>query len=217
MKPKIAILGDSHTDNWLYVKQKSLLPEFILCISKASTASATGVMNKKSKSQSRKVFKKFIRKYYKANKKFDLAVIELGEVDCNCTFWLKLHDQGISLDEQVKVTVDRMTTFVDYYLSDTKVVFMGAILPVIETQKGTTRHGHIINESQQERTDLTNKFNAHLKSKVKYYFDINDMLVNPKTGLISPEYRNNIDHHLSHKTVAPLLIQRLKETHANIC
>ena len=54
MKPKIAILGDSHTDNWLYIKQKSLLPEFILCISKASTASATGVMNKKSKSQSRK-------------------------------------------------------------------------------------------------------------------------------------------------------------------
>ena len=217
MIQRIAYLGDSHANTWFYIKDQKLISTHLLHVCKASTASALGVLNKNSQSKAHRMFRRFMNKYTNKKKHLSIVIIGLGEVDCNCTFFLRLYKRKIKIKEQIDEATNRLITFANKFCQQSLIMFAGPILPSCSNPQGCHRHQHHIKENQTARTQITLAFNSQLKSKASnnnhLYFDINNKLIDHGTKLIDRSFCiNQDDHHLNIPAVAPLWVKALNDT-----
>jgi len=140
----------------------------------------------------------------------------LGEVDCGFLIWARAKRLGISVDEQIELSLKNLFTFIhntlenndnDYTKKD--IIVAGSILPVIEDN---TALEHLnggraeADVSQEIRTKKTLEYNNRLQEicfENDYnYIDITKYTLG-KDGLIDTyytrkenEFYGDLDHHL---------------------
>lgn len=104
----IHILSDSHGEFFKKVDftQFQLQPSF--CIVPGATAS--GLANPNSKTKALPIFKEYLKKNFRRG---DIIIVELGEVDCGFTIWLRSQREEISIETQLDQTLDNFEKFLN--------------------------------------------------------------------------------------------------------
>ena len=169
---QILVLGDSHTEVFRFIDTENL-NYFFPYICTVTGATSQGVININSKTDAFNIFNETINKY---GKKTNKLLIMLGEVDCGFLIWVRAKKEGISLDEQIDLSINNLFLFIesilklennDYEKSD--IIITGCILPVVHDNKLLrTIHGTGIRAeaevSQKLRTEKTLEYNQKLKT-----------------------------------------------------
>jgi len=214
---KILVIGDSHSEVFRYIDTNNK-DYFFPYVCTVAGATAQGAVNMNSKTNALKIFQNLIEKY---GKKTNKLIIMLGEVDCGFLIWARAKRLGISVDEQIELSLKNLFTFIhntlennnnDYTKKD--IMVAGSILPVIEDN---TALKHInggraeADVSQEIRTKKTLEYNNRLQEicfKNGYnYIDITkytlgtDGLIDTYYTRKENEFYGDLDHHLdSNKT-----------------
>ena len=98
-----------------------------------------------------------------------------------------------------------------------KILLLGPIVPLVkeygeDTPKALWKRKEI-DATHKERTQLVKDFNLTLKRKSRnnkfLYVDINDILLDPNTGVAKEQYQNKINHHLGINVAIKLWIPRI--------
>jgi len=218
MKPRILYMGDSHGDTWVYIKRENLLSEFDLEVCRVSAATAIGLLSEDSASRCNKKFRRYLAWCDRDLEPFDVIILGLGEVDCNCAFWLRYYDKNIPIDDQIEKAVDNMMRFVKEYMPiGPRILFAGPILPASGHRRKTKRN-HTVKEDRKKRQEVTLKYNNLLKETAEknnhLYMDINDKILDPETGFVQEKLCwNRRNYHLMFSAAAPLWIDRFREVY----
>jgi len=214
---KILCCGDSHTGIFKYCDSKQNDFQFDVCI--VSGATAQGAVNPNSKTNALKIFKEKINTT-KANK----LLIMLGEVDCGFVVWVRSKRYNISVDEQIKISVENLFSFVydivkgenNYTHED--IIIAGAVLPTI---KDSTDKRYLcgarseVDISQIERTRKTIEYNNILRNRCEQYgyryIEITNHIMGSE-GIVKNEFlhSNTSNHHLDDDKTYNLWIDQLK-------
>ncbi len=209
---KILVLGDSHSEVFKYIDthHKDYFFPYVCTI---AGATAQGAVNINSKTNALQEFNELIDNYGRTTNRL---LIMLGEVDCGFLIWARAKRLGISVDEQIDLSITNLFQFIhnvlenpnnNYQKSD--IIVAGSILPVIEDNtalehlNGGRAEADI---SQEIRTEKTLEYNKLLKErcveKGYNYIDITDYTMG-EDGLIDTyytrkenEFYGDLDHHL---------------------
>lgn len=214
-KTNVLIVGDSHVMVFEYIKKNKKLPKHRLFICKSVGATALGVINPNSKTQSFNKFKAIIKK-----EKYNYIVIQLGEVDCGFLIWLRSEKYNVSLHDQLEESLANYYKFILWIKdnSDAKIILTGAILPSISDDANLMEMKNLrkeVSAKQYERTQLTLEYNDRLKSIAKEldcnYIDISDDILNNKTKVVDKYFLSDdiTDHHLSNERTCDLWLNKL--------
>lgn len=200
----ILVLGDSHTRVFLYANQFSEDYKFSVC--EVGGATAQGAVNMNSKTNALPIFKSKM----KTACRYDYIGIMLGEVDCGFLVYVRSKRYGISIDEQLSLSIANLFTFIEKDVEGagyvpSQIIVYGAVLPTIRDGTNTRYLGGAraeVDVSQYDRTLLTLKYNDELKRisarKGYKYIDITDNILGDDGVVISDVLNDNpYDHHLS--------------------
>jgi hypothetical protein len=178
-----------------------------------SGATASGILNPESKTQSYRTFSARLD----GARTWQDVLLHLGEVDCGFVIWHKAARDRLSIDEQLMRTLDSYCEFIRQVVARDlgHVIVMSAPLPTIANYRqdwGSIAHLRSkIAASQAERTDLTREFNAELGRRSAglgvWYADTTQQQLDPQTGLIRAEFvgTNERDHHLARRPYAAVI------------
>ena len=224
---KILVLGDSHSEVFRYIDTNTK-NYFFPYVCTVTGATAQGAVNINSKTNALKVFNELIDKY--AGKTNRLLVM-LGEVDCGFLIWVRAKRLGLSVDEQIELSITNLFSFIQntlqasnnkYQKSD--IIVAGSILPVIEDNtalehlNGGRAEADI---SQQIRTEKTLEYNKKLEERCiergYNYIDITEDTLG-QDGLIDiyytrkeNEFYGDLDHHLDCNKTNTLWQRKIEE------
>lgn len=215
--PQLLFLGDSHISYFKYGAKQDLYAPFKSEFCMASGATASGLENPNSFTQAAEKFKDFIFKYPKSSE----IIFQLGEVDCGILIWLKAKKSNISIDQQIKISLEAYESFLNKLIAKgyKNIVITSATLPTIND---TDAIGEIISIRRQqvqatfeERTALTHKFNVELekiceKNDFKF-IDASNEFWNAETKLCDSKFRNKdlSDHHMDNLAASPIWATKL--------
>ena len=228
----ILVLGDSHSGCFKCINPKYSTydphSECHRCISPDQTtylfdvrlveaASARGLRNPDSKTQSRRLFSEKLATKKNAKK----VLIVLGEVDCGYLAYISAKKYNTTVEEELAKSCNNLVSFVEdvvigeHGFKCEQVMILGSFLPAI---KDTTFKKCLhalrpnVEANQRERTVKTLFFNDMLKKKCKEqdftYFDITSETMGDD-GTIKDEYLhpNVYNHHLDITKIWGLLLQ----------
>ena len=98
-------------------------------------------------------------------------LVQLGEVDCGFVIWHRAQRHGIGIDEQLEQTLDNYEQILTFTrdLGFASVMVMAVPLPTITDYPSMWAEianlRKEVTASQHERTDLTIRFNEHLRER----------------------------------------------------
>ena len=153
-------------------------------------ATASGILNPSSQTES---FKLITARLERA-RPYQQILLLLGEVDCNYLIWHRAQRLGLSVDEQLDLTLSSYTGMIDRIVGQgfTRVLVLSAPLPAITDS--TIAEGRIarirsqVKASRLERTELTQRFNRKLERRCceigAVFVDVTSGQVDPRTGVI---------------------------------
>jgi len=213
----IHFLGDSHTEMFQYIARQYLWLHTRFEFSIVQGGTAMGLVHPKSQTQALSVFSNYIQKISKKDSLFFC----IGEVDCGFLIWYRSHKYGVPVDEQFQLSIHNYLTFLDSVEQQgfANISICSIPLPTIFDDRDWGEVANLRKEvktSIKERTELTIKYNQqlqiHCQNKNWNFLDFEKDILDPKTGLIDHRFRhpNPLNHHLNEKTVAPLLVAKLK-------
>lgn len=215
---QVLVLGDSHARVFKYFNQKNGYQKYIVC--EVGGATAQGAVNPNNQTNSLVEFKKQLQEVKKEN--CSHIAIMLGEVDCGFVIWVRAKRHNISIDEQLNNSVDNLFRFIEEevlpFFKAEQVILLGSVLPTIKDNtakkflKGARSE---VENSQQERTELTLRYNQllleHAQQKGYHYVDISTETTDPNTNLVAETFlsENTNDHHLSNELSHHLWNQKI--------
>ena len=226
-KDKILVLGDSHSEVFRYIDTHNK-DYFFPYVCTITGATAQGAVNINSKTNALKVFNQLIEKY---GRRTNRLLIMLGEVDCGFLIWVRAKRMGISVDEQIELSLTNLFQFIENTLNSpnnnykkSDIIVAGSILPVIEDN---TALEHLnggraeADVSQELRTEKTLEYNKKLQAicieRGYNYIDITDDTMG-KNGLIDiyytrkeNEFYGDLDHHLDCNKTNMLWQQKIEK------
>ena len=208
----VLCLGDSH----VRVLGSVRVPGAWFHAEPLSGATASGVLNPNSTTRSLEVFSARLDRA----KRWQSILFQLGEVDCGFVIWHRAERHGISVDEQLDLTVASYAAFLARVaeMGFRRLVVLSAPLPTISDYPSqfaeVANARKEVTASMLDRTALTLRYNAALEARCR---DIDAVFVDATTGhlgeagLIDPAFlgETDRDHHLADKPYAALIADRL--------
>jgi len=208
---RIVGLGDSHLEPLETAARIGLLQVDSYTFVIVPGATAVGLRNPNSKTDALKIFKERVLREPK-----DIGIVlHLGEVDCGFVIWFRAEKYHESVETQMEESLHSYMQFVSELVNMgyKHICLTGATIPTIRDgidwgEVANARSG--IKVDIQKRTALTLEYNKNLRafaqSKGLYYFEMTDVVMNPKTGVVHDFYRHvdMTDHHLDPNKVIPI-------------
>lgn len=216
----VICLGDSHVQVMRHVH----VPGFWFRPEPLEGATASGILNPNSKTHA---FSTFTERLVRA-KPWQHVLLQLGEVDCGFVIWHRAQRHGLSVDEQLQTTLENYEKFIGHIraLGLRSMMVLSAPLPTITDYPSDW--GEVANlrkeitATQQERTDLTIRFNdgvARICARLGVRFvDATTDQLDAETGLIAREFvrASTLDHHLADEPYAALIATRIVRPHIRL-
>jgi len=211
----ILVLGDSHSGFFRRLNERQTT--YLFDVKLVIGASARGVSNLNSKTQSRRLYSEKLAETKGAKK----VLIVLGEVDCGYLAYISAKKYNTTIEYQLIESHRNLISFVDdvvigkYGFTCDQVIISGSFLPAIrDTTFKNSLHGlrPNVDAKQKERTLKTLFFNNMLKTTCKQkgftYFDITTEAMGDD-GTIKDKYLspNIYDHHLDITKIWGLLLK----------
>ena len=211
----ILVLGDSHAivfKQWQFILG---FPKKHFSVCSVGGATASGLENPNSKTQTYKIFTKALQ--FRNYKKI---IIMLGEVDTGFVIWYRAQKYGVEVAEMFMQTVTKYADFLSELSTKTdKIIVISTPLPTI---KDGAEWGEVANlrkevkTTKQERTKLTIKFNKAIE---RYCLHAGLVFINldqkclTKTGSLKADLKskNPRDHHYDQHNYSLLLIKSLRD------
>ncbi len=219
---KILVLGDSHCEVFQYINKSNLRSKYRFQVVNVNGATARGLLNPNSKTNSVNVFKNAIKNINSfALYKPKSILIQLGEVDCGYLIWYRAKKYQESVEKQLSDSLSAYQSFVLWLLdnSQSQIIISSTLPPTIRDNEAIGKVAQARNEvktSQIDRTKLTLEYNQQMEAFCqKYprlqYLDVTSKFISPTTGLVDDRYRNEneSDHHLSSAKTAPVWIDKI--------
>ncbi|SEQ18329.1 hypothetical protein [Neolewinella agarilytica] len=202
-KKKKFVFGDSHTEVFTFLNSK-VRHKFYYDVSWVGGATAVGMRNPNSKTNSLKIFRDKIGNI--KNKDSGL-IFQLGEVDTGFVIWYRSQKYNEPVSKQLNQSVNAYFEFIDYVIDKgfKNITIVSAPLPTILDNQDWGEIANLRKEiiaSQKERTDLTMSYNKQLSLNCKKrgisFINCDDFLLDKETNLIKNEFRNKDknNHHL---------------------
>jgi hypothetical protein len=180
-------------------------------------ATASGILNPKSKTQSAKEFAARLDRA----PRWQQVLLLLGEVDCGFLIWLRAERHGLSIEQQLSATLDSYTTFIEGVIDRgfARVLVLSVPLPTISDSP--SEWGYVakqraeVSASRAERTQLTLRFNAELRKRCDgigaVFVDATSEQLDPLSGVIDARFLrdNSRDHHLATDPYSELIGREL--------
>ena len=227
---KLLAVGDSHCRELFgYIKEHKLLPNIDLKFLGISSASAYGLNNPNSKTQSNIKIKDFIEN----NPDSNLILIWLGNVDTDFIIWYKYLLDKSDIDEIINKSINRFYKYINSLnIKKDKICIICPQIPVIDDKNIEEvlnincenvlkdldikeKKGKLKQISQVFRTKTTLTYNSRLKEKLKEkglrFIDINNKIIDKNNEIVSKKYlRNNKkDHHLEPRKIARICVEEI--------
>lgn len=208
------MLGDSHV---LVYGGPQFLTRMFHCkfdVVSVGGATASGLDNPNSKTNAYDIFSQKIDESV-----HDSIIICLGEVDTGFVIWFRAKKYEEEVDAMLSRAVDNYTKLISKCQKKANTIVVSTPLPTIEDDNNWGEVANLrkeINVSQQERTELTLKFNRLIKdycnAKGITYVDVDEESLGAD-GLVNNSLLNqdNNDHHYAEAPYSNLLIKHLKQ------
>ncbi len=210
------VMGDSHMEVFNSLHMKYLLPKirFDVCAVKGATAS--GLENPNSKTQTYQQFRTKLDHI----RKNERIIINLGEVDMGFVIWYRVQKYNEKLNVMFDYAVKNYCKFIKEITntSDKTPIVISVPLPTICDDSCCGEVGNLrkdINASQIERTNITLEFNKAIKNYCKrlsvHYIDLDKDSMN-QNGLVKAQLlnRDRGDHHYDAVKYSRLIHNYLK-------
>ncbi|MGG2198118.1 MULTISPECIES: hypothetical protein [Paenibacillus] len=216
MAKVINCLGDSRVRIFEYLEINRLLGSTKFTCTEAPGGTALGMVNPNSTSDALNIFSDKLESYNTS----DNILFMLGEVDCGFEIWYRSQKYGISVNEQLAISLNNYFGFLTKgnRLGFEKIIICTANPPTIKDGQTFGEVANLRKEvkaSQRERTDLTILYNSYLRelcAKHGYLvLDTERYLLNLVTHLVDDRFLNSnpTDHHLDSPSIAPVYVQCL--------
>jgi hypothetical protein len=210
----VLCIGDSHVTALHRVE----VPGVWFWVDGIAGATASGVLNPNSSTRSGLIFKRRLQRA----KLWQQVLLQFGEVDCGFVIWQRAEREGLSVEQQLTVTLDSYSSFIEQVvaLGFARVIVLSAPLPTIgdlasEWIGPVASARKDVKASQAQRTQLTMRFNELLVERCSAlgatFIDATSAQLDSATGLIDSRYlrATNLDHHLATKPYASLISRAL--------
>lgn len=214
---KLLVLSDSHGGVFEYIYDNRLLLPHIVNVEIVGGATAYGLLNANSTT---KAFDKFVAALHRFNK-YDIVIIQLGEVDCSFILWEKARQKNEDVLLQLRYSLDGYRKLLDVLLKlKKKVIISGVVLPTLKDGQVAPAGVELRNRvaaTQRAKTELVLSFNKELKEIARLYgftyFDITEETIDWQNGVIKDEFVRNdiVDHHQNQEKTAVLWAAKIKE------
>ena len=145
----------------------------------------------------------------------DKLIISLGEVDTGFVIWYRAEKYHVSVDKLFELAVTNYTNFISKAKFVKKLVVISAILPTVPNLGVVEGIRDETTVSQEERTELTIKFNRAVQEFCEtegiIYINLDKESLGPN-GLIDQRLlrKNIIDVHYNNKEYSTMLKSHLK-------
>jgi len=209
--------GDSHTAIFRQVNDLKETADFRFRVSSVKGATASGINNPNSKTNTFNTFKYWLKKTPSRH----AVLFMIGEVDTGFLIWLRAKKYKQSAEMMMHEAVERYTNFIDLVKDDySKVIVCSAPLPTIkdgETLGEVANARNEIQVSQLDRTKLTLAFNNALREwayeKDILFLDMDDLSLDKDTGLVKKSFlnKNKADHHYDDGAFVQLIVTAMKQ------
>src|SRR4051794_20298788 len=208
-KAHVLALGDSHVDVMRHVRRDDVAFRVLML----EGATASGITNPNSKTNASNRFKERVL----AAKPWQHVLVQLGEVDCGFIIWHRAQRLGISVEEQLEQTLDNYEAILSFTRDQgfASVMVVAVPLPTIDDYPSAWAEianlRKEITATQRERTDLTIRFNEHLRERCErleiVFVDASAEQLDPETRLVKRSLMrpDDRDHHLADAPYAALI------------
>lgn len=212
---EILVLGDSHTSIFLHSNIRRAFPKSFFNVINVGGATASGLPNPNSKSQAARQFTDAL-----ADTTARRMIAMLGEVDTGFIIWFRAAKYGEPVERVMEQAVANYTAFLtDLRARADSLLCVSTPLPTI---RDGTEWGEVatarkeVTASQRERTELTLRFNASIRSFCENH-DIGYVDLDPQSlgsdGVVRPDLLNPDpnDHHYAPDAYSKILLKPLME------
>lgn len=210
----VLVLGDSHVrvfEHWWFMWA---LPRVRWCINYVPGATASGLYNPKSITQT---YARLMQSLSDANDGW--AILNLGEVDTGYGIWVRAERHGHDPRQLMAQAAQNYERFIAEVAAKQPLIVLSAPLPTLPDTfvagDDVLSRRKAVERSQRERTELTLAFNQRIAQAcaalgVHYLSD--EAVSLGADGLVKPEWlkRESPDHHYDRKTYAQWLARQLK-------
>ncbi len=215
----VVVCGDSHANVFNYMQANLLLKKVLFDVTVVGGATAQGMVNPNSKTNSLNIFLDRIRKMKNWQEMFFL----LGEVDCGFVIWFYSEKFNISIEEQMNRSISNYKKMLLKIkkIRKSQITILSSPLPTIKDKQ---TWGEVANSRKEikatlmERTILTLKYNEGLKKMCDElsitYLDISTELFSDSTKVIDERFlnQNPLNHHLNNKAYSSVITNALRLT-----
>jgi len=209
---EILVLGDSHAGVFRHRAFRKHYPKHYFNVIKVKGATASGLHNPNSVTQSHARFHEAI-----ASSKAQSAFIILGEVDTGFVIWYRAKKYGESIDSMLDKAVANYADLLATMNRKFRVTCISAPLPTIRDgdppgEVASARRDVVV--SRADRTQLALKFNRRMQQVCEScgvaYLDLDQDSLGPD-GMVKAELLsdNICNHHYDRDKYAQLIISRL--------
>jgi len=220
-KYKIAIVGDSHTKEWVWLKKHFYSKEIdIVLVNKKPGKTAQGLCKQEN-------IDLLLDPIRELKTQLDYLLIYLGEVDCGSALWLKAKRNSSNVKDELTQAIQNLIKMAKAAQEEpnvNKVILMAPVLPLVENYKdnpGMSKIRKSITASWDERNKLTKDFCKLLKGKATkeniLYCTVNHLLIDKETSFVKQEIIENhsIHHHLKTEYGAKLWLKQIEKLITN--
>lgn len=177
-------------------------------------ATASGLENPNSKTQSLPTFAEAVRKSAART-----IIVQLGEVDAGFVIWYRAEKYNTEVTETLQYALTGYQRFLTSLLGERRVICLSAPLPTIRDGQewgAVANARREVKASHMDRTQLTIRFNEGVrefceKANIEY-LDFDDESMG-KDGLVDMRLLNSdpLDHHYEPCAYMEMMIPKLRE------
>jgi hypothetical protein len=212
-RTEILVIGDSHARVFDNAKFKRAFPQYFFNVVSISGASASGLENPNSKTQTLPIIMANLN-----SSKASIVIALLGEVDAGFVIWYRAEKHQSPLATTFDKAVHNYQNLLRKIATQSRTICISAPLPTIQDGNDW---GRVANERRQvkatqlQRTELTLEFNQRIQT----FCEANAIAYLPldpeslgKDGLVNPYLLNPDanDHHYNMSKYADLIIEKLR-------
>jgi hypothetical protein len=211
---EVLVVGDSHASIFSDSTLRAAFPHYLFNVVCIGGATASGLENPNSKTQS---LPRFIDAVQKSEA--ETIIVLLGEVDTGFVIWYRAEKYKTEVSEMLLNALASYQRFLMLLLNKHRVICLSAPLPTIKDGQewglvANARRG--VRASQLDRTMLTIRFNKRVKkfcakNRIEYLDFDSDSIGSDGLVDIKLLNRNPLDHHYEPRAYIEMIIPELRK------
>jgi len=211
---EILVLGDSHAMVFADPRFRAQFPLHSFDVVAIGGATASGLENPNSKTQSAP---KFLHAW--RNSQARTVVVLLGEVDTGFVIWYRAEKYKAEVSQMLLNALKSYQDFLTVLKNGHRVICLSAPLPTIPDGQewGEVANARkAVRASQMERTTLTTRFNEGMRKFCAEngigFLDLDDQSIG-KDGLVDKRLLNSnpLDHHYEPRAYMEMMVPELRK------